>query len=298
MFRSVLVPLDGSPFAEYALPLAASVARRAGAPLRLAQVMHPLSDQFFWAPEPGDPLGVELRAQTRSRAQAYLEDAGRRLQGAGAVPVVCDVVEEGEGVAESIRGDVLRGGADLVVMTTHGRGALARSWLGSVADELARSLTVPLLLVRPGQEALDLGREVVLRHVLVALDGTPFAERVLGPAEALVRTMDADCTLVRAVPAAPASAGGVTVADRLRREADEYLQAVAGRLRAGGLRVQTRVAAGAQPAAAILQEAAGFDLVALESHGRGGLSRLLLGSVADKVVRGSEVPVLVCRAAG
>src|SRR5262249_43029544 len=86
---------------------------------------------------------------------------------------------------------------------------------------------------------------------------------------------------------------------QLRRQAHAYLGQVADRLRGRSLRVTTRVAVAEQPATAILQEAEnqGADLIALETHGRGGLSRLFLGSVADKVVRGASVPVLVHRPA-
>jgi nucleotide-binding universal stress UspA family protein len=124
--------------------------------------------------------------------------------------------------------------------------------------------------------------------------------------------MGAEYTLVRVIPPEPPSRPALTepaplgpgqatsvesasANEGLRREADRYLQAVAERMEAAG-KVQRRVLVAAQPAAAILQEAsAGAHLIALETHGRRGLSRFLLGSVADKVVRGSSLPVLVCR---
>ncbi len=149
MFRSVLVPLDGSVFAEQALPLALSLARHAGCPLRLLRVVPPLADYFFWAPPPGDPLEVELREAHRNEALGYLDDVVRRLRDAGAGIVCCDVVDEEEGIGESICADVVKTGADLVVLTSHGRGAVKRVWLGSIADKLVRSLPVPLLLRAP-----------------------------------------------------------------------------------------------------------------------------------------------------
>jgi len=304
MFRSVLVPLDGSGFAEQALPLALSMARHAGCPLRLLRVVPPLADYFFWAPMPGDPLEVELRAAHRTAAQGYLEDVVRRLRDAGAGSILCDVVEEEDGVSESIYADVVKTGADLVVLTSHGRGAVRRFWLGSIADKLVRSLPVPVLLVRPHEPALalDLRHEVVLKHLLLALDGSTLAERILEPALAVGKAMGTDFTLVRAIrPAWPALHpswhGAQKIDEQQRRTAEAYLETVANHLRAGGATVQTRVHFAEQPAVAILEEAtlAGADLIALETHGRGGLTRLLLGSVADKVVRGSSIPVLVCR---
>jgi nucleotide-binding universal stress UspA family protein len=87
------------------------------------------------------------------------------------------------------------------------------------------------------------------------------------------------------------------VHEQLRKEAEDYLEKVAARLRARSLRVQTRVAVEHQPAVAILQRVEAFasDVIALETHGRRGLQRLFLGSVADKVLRGSTVPVFIHR---
>src|SRR5580693_8686914 len=106
MFRSVLAPLDGSIFAEHALPLAASIARHAGATLRLVRVVPPLADYFFWAPLPTDPLEHELREIHRQEARDYLDDVIHRLLGVGVGPITCDVVEEEEGIGESIQADV------------------------------------------------------------------------------------------------------------------------------------------------------------------------------------------------
>jgi nucleotide-binding universal stress UspA family protein len=88
-----------------------------------------------------------------------------------------------------------------------------------------------------------------------------------------------------------------TFHEQLQAEAQTYLDGVAERLRAQSLRVQTRVVLHAQPAAAILDDVRNHavDLIALATHARGGLSRLLLGSVADKVLRGTVTPVLVRR---
>jgi nucleotide-binding universal stress UspA family protein len=315
MFKCILVPLDGSPFGEHALPLALSIARRSGAALRLVRVLPRLVDVFFWTPPPGDPMEVQLREQHLADAQAYMEDVGNRLADTADVAATYDVVEEGEeiGVTESLRAEAVATGADLVVMTTHGRGALERFWLGSVPDELVRSLTVPVLLLHPTQPHADLEADVPLRHIVLALDGTPFAEQIMQPALALGKAMGADYTLVRVIHHAlagghPAAAAGAPapsqamsemlakIGERVRKDAEAYLEAVAESLRSDGARVQIRMPVASQPAPAILKEAAaGADLIALETHGRRGLSRLLLGGVADKVIRGSAVPVLVCR---
>lgn len=95
------------------------------------------------------------------------------------------------------------------------------------------------------------------------------------------------------------SVGLVPPVEQQRAEAQAYLDQVAERLHQQGYRVRTQVALGQQPASAILDQAQslGVDLIALETHGRRGLTRLLLGSVADKVLRGASVPLLIHRSA-
>jgi nucleotide-binding universal stress UspA family protein len=287
--RSILAPLDGSTFAEQAIPLAESIARATGAALHLFRVVPPLADYYFWAPMPGDPLEHELRESHRREAFTYLKEVSGRLH---AEAVDCDVMEEDESITDSIGAEIEKTGADLVVLASHGRGAVQRFWLGSVADKLMRTLNLPILLVRPREhpEPVDLSELVPVKHVLLALDGSAEAERILEPALAIGTAMNADFTLVRAI----SSSGEGGAAER--RKAVDYLEGVANRLRAGGAVVRTCVHAG-DPAAALMEEAAanGADLIALETHGRGGLSRLVLGSVADKVVQASTVPVLLCR---
>jgi nucleotide-binding universal stress UspA family protein len=311
MFRSILVPLDGSAFGEHVLPLALSIARRTGAALRLVRVLPRLADVFFWTPPPGDPLEHELRQKHLNDAQAYMEDVGRRLGDLAHVKVTYDILEEGVeiGVAEALRAEVTSSAADLVLMTTHGRGSLERLWLGSLPDELIRTLTVPFLLVRPGSSPPDLRQDVVLRQILLALDGTTFAEKIMKPALELGKAMGSNFTLVRAIShalASPAPAAGqreslegglAAIGERVRQDAQAYLQAVAEYIRRVGGRVEIRTPVAGQPAAAIFQEAAaaGADLIALETHGRRGLSQLLMGGTGDKVVRTSPVPVLICR---
>jgi nucleotide-binding universal stress UspA family protein len=306
MVRSVLVPLDGSAFGEHALPLALSIARRAGAGL---QVVHALVTPapLFAEPRPG--LENTLGPALLQRSRIYLESVAERVAAVADVPVTTAVLE-GE-VTEAVHQRVLATGADLVVLCTHGRGPLARAWLGSVADGLMRRLSVPALLVRPREADVDLAADVCPRRVLVCLDGSPLAEKVLEPATALGSLAQAEYVLLRVVKppvlAAVDPTGAVIDAAVLaeveawyeeeRAEAQKYLERVAGPLRARPAVVHTDVLAVEQPAAAILHEARArqVDLIAIETHGRGGLPRLLMGSVADKVVRGADVPVLVHR---
>jgi nucleotide-binding universal stress UspA family protein len=309
MYRSILVPLDGSSFGEQALPLAVSIARRAGAALHLVTVHVPLG------PMVEDGLAsfdhrIDLAAKRRS--QAYLEKVVEQVAGATEVPLIARVVEGP--IADALCEQVAAVGADLIVMTTHGRGGLARAWLGSVADDLIRRVTVPVLLVRPQEARPALVEEPSLPNILIPLDGSELAEKILEPAVALGSLMDAEYTLVRVIPplvigSHPVQAGPVPTVEypvvkelhvlheEERGAADQYLERVAARLRKESLRVQTRILADDQPALAILAEAKAFPngLIAVETHGRGGVARLLLGSVTDKVVRAATLPVLVHR---
>jgi nucleotide-binding universal stress UspA family protein len=302
MFQTILVPLDGSRAAECALPLAESLAQHTGATLRLVRVLPDLADRFFWAPLPGTTTDADLRQHYLDQARGYLQRVAEPLSARG-LTVLCDVVvEEEEGVAESIRRDAVRTGANLVVMINQRRGVLGRFWYGSVAADLFRSVRVPVLLI-PTTGFEEPRPEATLRHILVALDGTPDAELMLEPALEMARAMGADLTLVRVVPPAPEAIAPAAPAeessDSHRTEACRYLDAVAERLRATGVTVQTRLLAAAEAAKGLIQSAVtDADLLALETPERHGLDRLLHRSVVEKVVHDSIHPVLVLRQPG
>jgi nucleotide-binding universal stress UspA family protein len=297
MYHSLLVPLDGSAFGEQALPLALGIARRAGAALQVVQVHVPYALMYA---DSMSPLADVREAKYREQERAYLDAVVKRLGVVTGVPVTSALLE-GPVPAAVLAEYAVSARADLVVMTTHGRGPLTRAWLGSVADELIRLAPAPVLLVRPREAAPGLAQEPVLRHILIPLDGAPLAERILEPAVELGNLMQADYTLLRVVAAGPVGPGPAEECkppiEQLRVEALAYLRHVAEGLQGRGLPIRTQVAVGHHPAVAILDEAQAraVDLIALETHGRRGLRRLVLGSVADKVVRGACTPVLVHR---
>jgi len=303
MYRSILVPLDGLTFAEHALPAALSLARRTEGSLHVVLV-----HTAFVYVESGLIYDDRVDRQLREQEQGYLEAVVKRLKAASPVPVTW-ALRDGL-VADGICEQATASSADLIVMTTHGRGPLSRFWLGSVADNLVRRSPVPVLLVRPQEIPPDLTQEPVVRHVFIPLDGSPLAEQVLEPAVALGKLLEADFTLLRIVKPVlfaghdPTLLGeqalGQPATEQLQAEARAYLERVTERMRAQSLCVQTRVITNLQPAVAILEQSLEppDGLIALTTHGRGGLTRALLGSVADKVVRGASIPVLVCRPLG
>jgi nucleotide-binding universal stress UspA family protein len=306
MYRSILVPLDGSHFAEHALPFALTIARRRSARLQLITVHRDFGATY------GDLYSGESNQYDRllrHRDRSYLDALEKRLQGVATVPV-STILADGP-VVETLAEQGT--GADLVVMTTHGRGALSRAWLGSVADDLVRRLAKPILLIRPRETDVDLTHEPPLRKVLIPLDGSALAEQIIEPAIALDGLDKTAFALLRSVtpavlgpdPPDEVSASGFepillqlrTLHEDDKVKAQSYLDGVADRMRARSLQVQTRLVVNAEPVTAILNEIKNqsADLIALATHGRSGLVRLYMGSVADKIVRGAPIPVLVYR---
>ena len=256
MFRTVVVPLDGSPFAEQALPHALGIVRRAGATLDLVHVhvLHVLEEHKV-ARYSYDP-GVDKEHQRKE--QLYLESTAKSLATVSPVPWTAAVVSglDSDGILQRVQD----GKADLIVMTTHGRGPLDRFFLGGVADELIRQAAVPVLLVRPRDPAPGIVPEPLLEHVLVPLDGSPLAERVLEPALDFVRLWEGRCTLLRVIEASPATTAGWPNRPRPPEQeqevaAEAYLEKIAGRLREKGTAVQTRIVVAPHAAPAILEEA-------------------------------------------
>jgi nucleotide-binding universal stress UspA family protein len=299
MYRSLLVPLDGSPFGEQALPLARAIAGQAGAVLHLAHV-HVVAATLSFDAIPF--FDEALDAQDRAREQAYLDTMARRLRAGGDLCVRTTVLDES--IADALQIYAQTHHIDLVVMTTHGRGAFSRFWLGSVANTLVSHAPMPVLLIRPQEMLPNLNQAPTIRRILIPLDGSACAEQILPPATALGALMDAEFTLLHVIAPNfagygrqwPTSRPGTLLPTQLRARAQAYLDRVAERLGAQSLVVHTAVVDG-QPTPAILEYACdhGIDLLAIATHGDGGSARLLLGSVADKVVRSASMPVLLYR---
>jgi nucleotide-binding universal stress UspA family protein len=301
MIKSILVPLDGSAFAEQALPWAACLSKVAKAHLELVRVHDPVPP-WTLATE-GAVAATAVDPAIRDAEEQYLANSVARLE-EGGFRGVSQRLLDGE-VAEQIARHAEDNAFGLVVLATHGRGALSRLWLGSVSDALVRRLTVPVLLIRPAEGTAILRAEQ-FRKVLVALDGSAESESALGPALALANPKRCELVLLRVVPPVPivGDAGlpavpfvdeGLTEA--LTAQATTYLEGVAARLRSPTVTVSTRVVVEPGIAQAVLHEAslAGAELLALATHGARGLRRMVLGSVADKVLRGADRPVLLTR---
>lgn len=297
MLRVIMVPLDGSRFAEQALPLAITVARRANARLHLVTVRSAYSAKLQ-GQEAGEYL-AHLAEQLRPEVR---DVSWRPLLTESSLAYPPSVTQ---GVAEILTRHAAEQKADLIVMTTHGRGGLPRAWLGSVADALVRLSPAPVLLVKPKDVSFTIAAEADrgIPHIVVPLDGSNDAERALEFALSVGDLFNAHYTLVR-VMMLLAYTPHFDSAEHLPEHASPmsrdsvlgYLEQIAAPLRARGLSVATEVLQDTSAPMAIANYAAhhGVALIAMTTSGAGAMRRLLLGSVADKVMRAAETPVVVC----
>jgi nucleotide-binding universal stress UspA family protein len=289
MYRTILVPLDGSPTSERALPIAAHIARRAGAVLHLVHV-HTLNDPIRIEGLP--VIDDELHSLGREHERIYLEQMRGQLSTGGNLQVTCETLDWERSVAHVLNELIMANPIDLVVMSTHGRSGCDRLLLGSVAEALTRAGIVPLLLVRPTAASADFTRDTRQHRILLPLDGSTMAEQIVPPALALGTTLDATYELLRVLP--PPVYDTPETIRRVEADAQSYLTTIARRLRASGATATTHVACGPQPTHAILDVATqiGADLIAIATHSRSSL-HLGLGSTTDKLIRSANQPLLV-----
>jgi nucleotide-binding universal stress UspA family protein len=285
--RTILVPLDGSTFAEDAIPVAANLARRWGAHVEFVTVEPPLSTALM-SYDSSDECAVTPEA-LREQLHRYLSsqaDAVRTTHGIRASERVLRGVP-----APALARHIEAHKIDLVVMTTHGRGGLSRFWLGSVADGLLRRTKAPVLLLRPGSATAP-GQ---FHRVLVAIDESAQGEALLDPAVTLAGATPGSAVVLVRVIEPPLWVGRPELERPARRAAADQLERLAQRLRLRGTPATVRVEAGPTVAARILEaaDAVEADLIVVGTHGARGVERLVLGSVADKVVRGAKQAVLV-----
>lgn len=303
MHDTVIVPLDGSRFGEHALGTAAMLARRTGARIELLHVYHVNVYTF--------DLDVEAEGRVKEEGRIYLEGVRDRLEHEMGLNATATWLE---GLpAQEITERARAAGDPIVVMSTHGRTGLSRSWLGSVTDEVVRRSTVPVLAVRPpeedtGEDFLRQGRTI--HRILVPLDGSDTAAAILPDAGWLAAAMTAEIVLLRVVepvyapvpavpvPYAPSPLMWETL-ETLVDRSKGYLEEAARELRRSypDLVVDSEVQVGDSPARTIIERARArkADAVAIATHGRRA-SRIVVHSVADKVLRAGPPVVLIMHA--
>ena len=295
MYTKILVPLDGSKFAESALPLALTLSRKTGAAVHCVTVLEPIASFAY----------DEWESAAQEWSKEYLKNVVERV-GESAGGALTTALRTGH-VVEVLGQEARNEGADVVVMATHGRGMLSRMWLGSVADAFLHHTDLPVILVRPAEEnPPDTATPQDFHTIIVPLDGSHVSECALSHATDFGELFDASYHLCRVVsypidvasPYLPHTVSmNAQIVDEVKVGCAEYLEQRADLMRRRGLQVTTSVLVDAQAGHGILQEteAVGCDLIAMATHGREGLGRAILGSVTDKVVRGSHVPILLYR---
>ncbi|MCK5921559.1 MAG: universal stress protein, partial [Methylococcales bacterium] len=226
-------------------------------------------------PRPGQKVQIE-----QSEQSDYLSQIANQLKTSG---VDVDYAVRNGNIAEEI-GAAAVDGMDLVVMSTHGRSGFKRLLIGSIATQMLQACKTPLLLLRPtgGWRSRGTG----FRKLLVALDGSEFSEQVLPYVHSIAQHFGSEVLLL-SVPVGSSST-------KYRVQIEQYLENIAAELRGVGLKVQP-IVTGAEAARTIVNtsEAEQVDLIMLATHGRGGFQRLMVGSVADQVVKDMPCPVFL-----
>ncbi len=313
MYERILVPLDGSKLAQQALPYARAWASAKSAKVELLEVIAPLEE--FAKPEVddyaavgpgalGDPWPAPhewslIAEHFRNKAWLQLADSAAML---GDGLKMSSKVLQGD-AAEAIITEADRQPDTLIVMATHGRSGIGRWLLGSVTDKVVRHANHPTLVIRAREDA-D-GTPATIGEVILPLDGSPIAEAAVPHAVEISKMLRVGISLVRAVsPMSHTDAfveyvpdGYERLVEEAREGAEEYLDAVAARIRDQGVsEVRTEASIGNAASAIVdLAREADDPLVVMATHGRSGVGRWVLGSVADRVVRHGPGPVLVVR---
>ena len=300
MYGNLLVPLDGSQTAESALPASASLAAALGASVTLFHVIEP---------RPPDAVHGERHLGNPEEAHAYLEDVARRNFDP-ALPVDQRVSRVAEpDIARAISTAAEETGADVIVLCTHGRGALRHRFFGSIAQRVVSLGAVPVLLVPP--ESARRGSAFSCRRLLVPLDGSRAHEAGLREARKLAEACGASVHVLVVVPTLatlqgePAATGYLlprttsAVLELAEGSAEEYLSRQLDRLEGSGIEVSAEVARG-EATGTIVETArrVDADLIVLGSHGRGGMDAFWSGSVTPRVAARVRIPLLLAPATG
>lgn len=303
MMQSLLVPLDGSAYSEQSLPLATALAQATGATLHLAHVHVLQAPEHFLSNTQFHYEGLDLdwyEERYQKKERAYLLGVAERVEATAHTPVDTTVLDGT--IADRLESYADEVHADMILIATHGREGTRRFFGGSVTDTLIRHTTLPVLVVHPSEREPVAELVPSLRHMLVPLDGSETGDTILSTVKDLAHATGTRVTLLRVVSYKTVAGSGLfPLMSRDTSEASDraraYLHRIAEELESEGVEVDVRVEKHKSPAGAIAQVAneLGVDLVALATHGYGGIKRVLLGSVADEVLRTTPLPILIRR---
>ena len=293
MFSMILVPLDGSDLAESIIPQMERIYRVHDAEIILLRTVPP--------PALSTPQIEALVRQAEVEAFDYVMAVAKRLEAKGIAAKA--VVKRGL-PEEVIPAFAVKEGVELITMSTHGRTGISRWTRGSVAESVLRLATTPLVLMhsfeKPGTEASArrLPNEIRFARVLVPVDDSSESQTILPHVETVARLYESQVTIFHAIYVHPSLAMYPSDMLPVASPTDTGLaEKLAGELRQRGIRAAAKSVWG-EPAWEIIEELRHhpYDLVAMGTHGRRGVERLLLGSVAEKLLRTVSLPMLLVRA--
>jgi nucleotide-binding universal stress UspA family protein len=297
MLQHILVGLDGSPLAESILPYVSTLAKALEGQVTLLHVIPGVPD---WHRSDFYRFLSPLIKQEETEAYGYLRRVTERLVEAGIT--VQSRVSVGDAATEILTTGQ-QAGMDLIALATHGRSGLRRWVYGSTAEKVLHTTYTPLLLIRPTEEQPT--PSAGLTQVVIPLDGSPVAETAIPLAEELAKHCGVPLVLFRVIEILPLTfvdpmsmAGGnyQVILDGLEKAAQEYLDQVATTLRRNDFSVQIVTAMGG-PADKIVRYTHDHpgSLVVMATHGRTGVTDVVLGSVARRVVLHGNTPTLMVR---
>jgi nucleotide-binding universal stress UspA family protein len=277
-YKKIVIPLDGSPLAEVALPYAEEVAGKMESEIVLLTVLP--------SEEPNEYLNYQNYIRkivdiTKRQVDKYAENKANESTNVG-------TATRAGNPAEGILDYIEKGNMCLIVMATHGRSGVGRWAVGSVADKVVRATTrQPLMLIRAKGAHPDVRAKRILKKALIPLDGSATSEAVIPYFSEIAQRLRMDLTLLRVIP----KNNGSTAS------ADTYLDNWCRQLADKGINVKHEVRAGS-PADQIidLADELASDLVVMSTRGQTGVNLWSLGSVAQKVLLGGNTPLLLIRA--
>jgi nucleotide-binding universal stress UspA family protein len=297
MYTNIMVPTDGSGFDREAILVALRVAERCHAKIRLVRVLG-TGAYFGMASSTEGVIVTEetIRLETEA-ALGELYALAAECRTLSTATISADL-EHGP-IADMLAAYARRNEVDLIVISSHGRRGIARLALGSVTDLLIRQTTIPVLVVKPKASYLTPEASKEFHNIVVPLDGSGLAEQILTRVVPLAKAEEADITLLHVLaPEDTRQTGEATIApwwEKKVASARAYLTHRAAEIRRQGVAVRIDVIIGENAADAITDYARRerADLIAIATHGRRGLARVLRGSVADGVTKSAMSSILV-----
>jgi nucleotide-binding universal stress UspA family protein len=303
MYKMIMVPTDGSGFDREAIRVALRVAERSQAKVRFVRV-HPTGAFFGTGASPETAmLSAEVLEQERERILGELCALAAECRNTCDAQI--DVALEDGPIPDALQAYASRNKVDLIVMSSHGRGGMARLSLGSVTDLLIRRTAIPVLVVKPTASYLNQEGGEPFRSIIVPLDGSNLAEQILPEVVALAKLGEVQLRLLQVLRPQTSANGAMSAQkapwwDKDVAAAKAYLFRTAAKLRKDGFPTTVEVVIGENIAEAIVDYAGRekANLIAIATHGRSGISRALKGSVADVVTRTARTSMLVFRPVG